>query len=87
MSIGSFFAVCLAIDIIPKREVNALFSCISRKIKVFELKTGGELDTIRKEQEAVKMKGYSVGNGYMGLVNGRYMLFESEEAYKEYLED
>ena len=33
------------------------------------------------------MKGYSVGNGYMGLVNGSYMLFESEEAYREYLED
>ena len=32
-------------DIIPKREVNALFICISRKIKVLELKTGGELDT------------------------------------------
>ena len=31
------------------------------------------------------MKGYSVGNGYMGLVNGKYMLFESEEAYREYL--
>ena len=41
----------------------------------------------RREQEAVKMKGYSVGNGYMGLVNGKYMLFESEEAYREYLED
>ena len=41
----------------------------------------------RIEQEAVKMKGYSVGNGYMGLVNGSYMLFESEEAYREYLED
>ena len=28
-----------------KREVNALFICTSRKIKAFELKTGGELDT------------------------------------------
>lgn len=33
------------------------------------------------------MKGYLVGNGYMGLVDGRYMLFESERAYLEYLED
>ena len=33
------------------------------------------------------MKGYSVGDGYMGLVDGRYMLFESEGAYREYLED
>ena len=30
-------------------------------------------------------KGYSVQNGYMGLVNGKYMLFETERAYNEYL--
>lgn len=30
-------------------------------------------------------KGYSVPNGYMGLVNGKYMLFETEKAYNEYL--
>lgn len=33
------------------------------------------------------MKGYSVDSGYMGLVDGRYMLFASEEDYREYLED
>lgn len=33
------------------------------------------------------MKGYLVGNGYMGLVEGRYILFESESAYQEYMED
>ncbi len=31
------------------------------------------------------MKGYLVGDGYMGLVGGRYMLFSSEEEYEEYL--
>lgn len=30
-------------------------------------------------------KGYSVDCGYMGLINGEYMLFETEKAYKEYL--
>lgn len=30
-------------------------------------------------------KGYLIESGYMGLVNGEYMLFETEEAYKEYL--
>lgn len=30
-------------------------------------------------------KGYSVPDGYMGLVNGKYMLFETEKAYNEYL--
>lgn len=33
------------------------------------------------------MKGYFVGNGYMGLVEGKYILFESESAYFEYMED
>ena len=33
------------------------------------------------------MKGYSVENGYMGLVDGRYMLFACERDYREYLED
>ena len=32
------------------------------------------------------MKGYLVGNGYMGLVEGKYILFESESAYFEYME-
>ena len=31
-----FESVCLAIDIIPKREVNALFIWISRKINDFK---------------------------------------------------
>ena len=31
------------------------------------------------------MKGYFVNNGYMGLVEGRYMLFASEEDYREYI--
>lgn len=33
------------------------------------------------------MKGYLVGAGYMGLVEGRYILFASEEDYIDYLED
>lgn len=33
------------------------------------------------------MKGYVVYNGYMGLVDGNYMLFASEEDYLEYLEN
>ena len=36
-------------------------------------------------QEVDKMKGYPTANGYMGLVDGRYMLFASEEDYREYL--
>ncbi len=33
------------------------------------------------------MKGYNVRDGYMGLVDNEYMLFASEEEYREYLED
>ncbi|TCO81895.1 hypothetical protein EV212_12024 [Frisingicoccus caecimuris] len=33
------------------------------------------------------MKGYAVTEGYMGLVEGKYMLFASESDYREYLED
>lgn len=30
------------------------------------------------------MKGYAVESGYMGYINGRYMLFADESDYKEY---
>lgn len=33
------------------------------------------------------MKGYHTANGYMGLVDGKYILFASEEDYMEYLEE
>lgn len=33
------------------------------------------------------MKGYNTANGYMGLVDGIYMLFASEEDYREYMEE
>lgn len=32
------------------------------------------------------MKGYNTSEGYMGLVDGRYVLFASEADYREYLE-
>ena len=31
------------------------------------------------------MKGYYVSNGYMGMLDGSYMLFASEEDYMEYV--
>ncbi len=33
------------------------------------------------------MKGYHTQEGYMGWVDGRYMLFASETDYREYLEE
>ena len=32
------------------------------------------------------MKGYTVESGYMGYVNGEYMLFASETDYVDYME-
>lgn len=32
------------------------------------------------------MKGYVTASGYMGYVNGDYLLFACEEDYKEYVE-
>lgn len=33
------------------------------------------------------MKGCVVSDGYMGYVNGKYMLFADEEDYRDYIED
>lgn len=33
------------------------------------------------------MKGYHVREGYMGFVEDGYMLFASEEDYREYMEE
>ena len=32
-----------------------------------------------------ELKGYPVAVGYMGLTKNGWMLFETEEAYKEYM--
>lgn len=33
------------------------------------------------------MKGYATEQGYMGYVNGVYLLFASESDYREWMED
>ena len=33
------------------------------------------------------MKGYDTGNGYMGYVEDKYILFASEQEYYEFMED
>lgn len=33
------------------------------------------------------MKGYFVNAGYLGYVNGRYMLFASESDYHDYISE
>ena len=42
---------------------------------------------VRKRMEGDKdMKGYTVESGYMGYVDGEYMLFASETDYVEYMQ-
>lgn len=41
----------------------------------------------RRKAKMNEMKGYTVPNGYMGYVNGKYMLFADEEDYRDYIED
>lgn len=39
------------------------------------------------DREVEKMKGYVVSSGYMGYIDGQYMLFATEEEYKEIMEN
>ena len=41
--------------------------------------------TNRDCKEDIFMKGYAVESGYMGYVNGAYMLFASETDYADYM--
>ena len=46
------------------------------------------LITSRKElKEDWQMKGYNTSNGYMGYVDGKYILFASDKEYFEFMED
>ena len=40
-----------------------------------------------KEMEELAMKGFNTVDGYMGLVDGKYILFASESDYYEYMND
>ena len=47
-------------------------------------------DNIKKEEKSKEdwqMKGYDTSNGYMGYVEGKYILFASEREYFEFMED
>ena len=37
--------------------------------------------------EKLAMKGFNTSDGYMGLVDGKYILFASESDYYEYMND
>lgn len=39
------------------------------------------------DKRRVNMKGYVIEAGYMGFVDGEYMLFANEDDYREYMND
>lgn len=41
----------------------------------------------RKGYKVSKMKGYITSAGYMGYVDGRYLLFACEQDYREYMDE
>ena len=43
--------------------------------------------TNQKESGVINMKGYATESGYMGFVEGTYMLFACEDDYREYMEE
>ena len=56
--------------------------CYSIAIK--ETRHAGEPVTVARR--VANMKGYTTAQGYMGYVDGSYMLFASEDDYLEYVE-
>ena len=42
---------------------------------------------VQLRRRTLDMKGYFVDGGYMGYVDGTYMLFAGEEDYFEYVEE
>ena len=44
-------------------------------------------DLVEIAERSRGMKGFYVGEGYMGCVNGQYMLFADEADYMDYVEE
>ena len=44
-------------------------------------------NTIKQNRRENDMRGYVTDAGYMGMVNGKYMLFSSEEDYRDYISE
>lgn len=47
--------------------------------------SAGRAEDSGAERRSDRMKGYYVADGYMGYVDGRYMLFASDSDYYEYM--
>ena len=75
---------------VPLTELSKFFDTSSAELSGFFDTSYGIMASSGKanaEKEVTAMKGYTVESGYMGLVEGRYMLFACEEDYLDYLQD
>lgn len=48
-------------------------------------KKSARCSSSERKKRGESMKGYPVPSGYMGLVNGQYMLFATDTDYYEYM--
>ena len=86
---GLLFVVSIIIyfdgSAFPRKKVYIYnpFLCKHMYTPSVKLKTIEESKQIYSRRSA--MKGYLNGDGYMGFVNGRYILFASEAEYEEYM--
>lgn len=63
-------------DLIESGILDSIFCILMTEQKFENTFSKGDKD----------MKGYAVESGYMGYVNGEYMLFASETDYEDYME-
>ena len=63
------------------------FSALFMQSFLFDTKRN-KIKSVKEKAKGVKhMKGYVTDKGYMGLVEGCYILFASEREYYDYMED
>lgn len=63
------------------------WTILSPDYRTFKMLSYFQKQGIVTERKGNNMKGYTTANGYMGYVKGSYILFASEQDYKEYLVD
>lgn len=70
---------------------NKKIQKIPRKLQVRFIGHMIRYHIVRNKEQTKKggifMKGYFVADGYMGYVDGRYMLFADEDDYREYISE
>ena len=62
---------------------NCPFFCPGLLVSLSQKEENGRV----RQKEVTDMKGYYSNGGYVGYVEGRWVLFASESDYREYLED